>query len=65
MDDFSKEQSKAPSENKNIYKDMPPIAVPTSTDVHSTSLDTTSEEGDFHVVRHCHSLCTLTRKDIK
>lgn len=65
MDDCSEEQFKAPSENKNIYEGMPPVAVLTSMDIHSTSLKTRSEEGDFHVGRHRHSLRILTREYIK
>ena len=34
-------------------------------DVPSTSPDTTSEEGDFHVVRHSRTTRILTRKDVK
>ena len=59
--DVSEEQSSATSAKEYSDDDTPPVSAPKSVDIHCTSRDTTSEEGDFRVVKHHHSVPTITR----
>ena len=65
MEDCSEEQGQERLEKENNDNNTPPDATRNSMDAHSTSPDTTSEEGDFRVVRHSRAVRALTRKDIK
>ena len=65
MEDCSEEQGQERSEKEDSDNNTSPKAVRDSIEARSTSPDTTSEEGDFRVIRHSRAVQGLTRKDIE
>ena len=65
MQDCDEGQDQEPSEKEDSATDTPRDTAGNSVDVKSTSPDTTTEEGDFCVVRHSPAKRNLTRKDVE
>lgn len=66
LEDCSEEQSDSPMQKKDSDDDTPPLPAATVVDIQTSSPGTTSEDGEFKIVRHCPPATpAFTRADVE